>query len=1283
MSRDNKIRKPRPRGSRFLSVVLVAVLAASTVINSYFTYDLFGRGIQSSEIETVAEEDKEAVELKKTLKETRDKLAQEDEQERVNGDKGFDPLMLSELQEANEEAIKQGLEAVNTKIIDEYAAKQVLGALAYDLGIRDTESEYSFQRKAENQDFEYYTMKQSFNGIEIAGAGITMQVGKDDSELVNTSGKHFNIPEDIELDLVIGYDEAKQIASDYIKQAMRIPEDKQYLENRGQKIFVISTNVYASCYEIGCQLSDGREFIIAVDTVSGGIAKLFDNFKFVMTSTTLKGQLGDQSISVDMISETDHRLEDTERNIHIHVIEDRAATPVIKYEDMINIPVYSWDPTNKTPDRSGVDTLANIQKVYDFYKKTFDRDGVDGSYNHVNAYVGVSTVDYGDGDSSNMTNNAGMAGSSTLYIGTKSPNEYSSDLDVMGHEFTHGVIASGGAVRYAGKNSAMDAINEGFADIFGELIADFNADGELDGANSLSTPDTDWDIVGRVFSDPKLKNCADFEEGVTDCHEGGTLVNGLFYRMMTDAKPSYINVSVLANLYYSIIPMFNNSTDFKELRTLIENQALKWNAETNAGTAGDRHVLTDDMVETIIDAFDYFNYPETHKYRVVKGGKVIVYDKDEDPYDNYHIAFARPYDKSQVVFETDVSEKEFVIPGEIPNGYYSVTVTDLANPKNKVRGWILINDNAADQKCREYPEKVEIFTNFNSEAREVVLVIDDSGSMDGSPIEQARSSAVNFVNTVLNSNPATSISLISYNSSFTTRVSASSNKNQLVSSIQSIRSGGGTDTYDALAEAKRLLTGSKSQKRLVVLLSDGLPNEGPSDNGDYYAPIYRLMDEMKREGIIVYSLGFFHNLGSYELGQGQELMSKIATEGYDYVVDNADEAEGAVSDLELVFNDFAEMVNGKQYINIRIACPVDVTVNYNGETLSSDKKHPVTRTSFGTLSYEKVIDEETGEETDDPVKILRLEKGTDYEICINGTGKGKMNYTISYPDENGEYTDVREFKKVPVTKDTVIAASTKENSGKVDLKIDTDGDGKFDLNYEAEEGKKAEETSGDNTMTIIMVIANSVAGAAILAYLIVSLVKKKKQPKPAAPAAPTVCPGCSAPLTAGMKFCRNCGTPIPAPAPAPAAAPAVKAPKAGMIVKLVIIGLCVCVTAAAAGLYYSPATTVFKTLRDGQPESARLLYENSVEGSSLSEKYISVLLNNHLGKAEKAYNDGRYSAAEYRTLLEGVKALGVDDASDTAKDSLKELSKSGDESEAQEQSESTEAAESAEESTEE
>ena len=1280
----NRPKAPKSGASRFLTVVLAVVIAASAAINVYGAYDLFWRKIDSANTEAVrnrTEENDLSEEDAEGLREAeKEEIAEEEK--RVSGRKTFSPIWMDDLTGAFAEEGSDGDgdadsslpdgtdpgedEPLVTAVTDQTSAKEVLNSLSYELGIKDPESEYSVAEVREQEDTNYFVMRQYFNGIEVVGGDLIMQADKADGTLVNIGGKHLPIPDDLDTEMTISYDEANEIARKCATVNCVVSGRDMRIDNRGVKIYNPRKDVYTACYEVVISDPYGLSVTIAVDGKTGNVVYISSPKHDAMVycgedpethvDSSLQGQAGDQSLYIDYESENRYYLRDTDRRINIRVNDRKRST--VTWDEFYKTEISSFNPNDedaskRTPDKSGVDALANLQRVYDFYKEVFDRSGITSGQD-LDVYVGFNVIKNDDGKDDENHNNAAMYGDKFIVIGTNDSQEFSSSLDVIAHEFTHGIIYSSSGL---GSGNEQNAINEGLADVFAELAEDFNDDGKLNKS-------ADFSIVGRTFSKPLMDDYTKYSSASTESHDASSFVSGPFYKML-DAPNDAVNELTLAKLYYKIIPSLGYSTTIDELRYLIENTALKMNFDSYTSYGAESPLITDRNMEVIIDAFDEFGIPSQCTTRVVKGGKIKVYDKNKKLYDNYNVRIYRPFEtkRKSFLFEQDVKTPDgFELPGDLGAGYYKVLLTDLANKKNQMSFTILVNDNAEKQKVKPYKKTLHILTNFDSEEKDVVLVLDNSGSMDGAPISQARSSAKSFVQTVLKSNPTTKISLISYNSGVTTRVRGSSNKSRLMSSISSIRTSGRTNTYDALAAAKSILDASKSKSKLVVLLSDGLPNEGPNDNGDYYAPIYRLIEEMQQNNI-VYSLGFFHNLSGSELGDGQKLMSKIATEGYDYVVDNADSTSGGKSDLENVFSDFAEMVNGKKFINVRIACPVDVSVTFNGETLSSDLKHPITRTSFGTLSYEKVIDEETGQETDDPVKILRLEEGTDFEICMNGTGKGKMNYTISYPDENGEYTDVREFKRVPITKDTVMAATTKKEDTSV-LKVDTDGDGTFDLNYEAENDKPAEEISGSGMMKVILILVNSLGAAVILAYLILMLIRKSQEKKAAA--APAPCTNCGAPIAGGFKFCRSCGTPVPAAAPQPEQPQAPKASKAPVIVKIVAAAVFVCFTSISLGYYFSNASAVFRQIRDGQTESAKLIYKNYEDGSGISDSFLATLTNHHLSKAEKAYGSGELSEAEYRTLLTGVEGLGVDDITDNAKEKLEALDKAEAEAETSE-----------------
>lgn len=356
-----------------------------------------------------------------------------------------------------------------------------------------------------------------------------------------------------------------------------------------------------------------------------------------------------------------------------------------------------------------------------------------------------------------------------------------------------------------------------------------------------------------------------------------------------------------------------------------------------------------------------------------------------------------------------------------------------------------------------------------SSERDIVLVLDVSGSMNGTPLDETKEASQKFINTVLRQDA--SIGIVAYDNQANMVSNFNMNESYLTNVVSELNAGGGTNIEAGLSTANDMLKSSKAKKKIIVLMSDGEPNDGKI--GD---ELIEYANSIKDEGIYIYTLGFFESLGGGK-SSAQLLMEGIASEGYHYEVDDADK-------LVFFFEDIADQLNGQQYIYIRIACPTDVIVEYDGEILCSADDDFNGRTSFGTLTLEDI------EDSDEKIKTLRLKDGVDYDVKIEGTGRGKMDYTIGYMDESGEYNDFRKFRNIPITKKTVIDTTTKL-SNKTVLNVDEDGDGKYDSKYSAEANGIGELV--DYTY-VYYIIIGSVAAIVMLTVTVI-IIKKIKNKK--------------------------------------------------------------------------------------------------------------------------------------------------------------------------------------------
>ena len=360
-----------------------------------------------------------------------------------------------------------------------------------------------------------------------------------------------------------------------------------------------------------------------------------------------------------------------------------------------------------------------------------------------------------------------------------------------------------------------------------------------------------------------------------------------------------------------------------------------------------------------------------------------------------------------------------------------------------------------------------------SDERDIVLVLDTSGSMSGTPIEETKKAATKFVNTILEEDA--SIGIVTYEDSANQLSDFSIDKGHLTGKVENISDGGGTNIESGLAEAKSMLDSSNAKKKIIVLMSDGEPNEG-KEGEDLIA----YADDIKSDDILIYTLGFFENMSGSK-SSAQYLMEQLASDGCHYEVASAD-------DLVFFFEDMADQINGQKYIYVRIACPVDVSVTYNGETLSSAESVLNVRTNFGTLTFED-NENVTSDNEDDRIKVLRLKEGADYDVQIVGTGRGMMDYTIGFMDENGDYNDFRRFEDVKITKRTVIDTVAAVSDESV-LNIDENGDGKYDVKLRAEENGYGEEVK-----TPVWLYVGIAGGAVLLVIIVLAVVKVRKSKK--------------------------------------------------------------------------------------------------------------------------------------------------------------------------------------------
>lgn len=131
--------------------------------------------------------------------------------------------------------------------------------------------------------------------------------------------------------------------------------------------------------------------------------------------------------------------------------------------------------------------------------------------------------------------------------------------------------------------------------------------------------------------------------------------------------------------------------------------------------------------------------------------------------------------------------------------------------------------------------KAESYIDVPGGSREVVLVLDSSGSMRNTPISVMKKSAIKFCESMIDAEGSNKIAIVSYSTNVNKTLDFTSDMDAIKNFINSMFASGGTNIADGLKKAKSLLDDSSvNGKKNIVLLTDGLPENGSTSNSGRY-----------------------------------------------------------------------------------------------------------------------------------------------------------------------------------------------------------------------------------------------------------------------------------------------------------------------------------------------------------------------------------------------------------------------------------------------------------------
>lgn len=258
---------------------------------------------------------------------------------------------------------------------------------------------------------------------------------------------------------------------------------------------------------------------------------------------------------------------------------------------------------NSTSEKAAVSAHYFAGVVYDFYKNLFSRNSLDN-----NGMSIISTVHYG-----RNYNNAFWDGTQMVY-GDGDGSEFtylSGDLDVVGHEMTHGVDEHTANLNYQNQSGAL---NESISDVFGVLIQTYDRYGVKNG-NSWAFNDADW-VVGddvytpgtpgdalRSLANPKLYDQPDNMSGYvnTTSDNGGVHTNSGITNKAAYLIAKSIGCEKTARVYYRALTTYLTSTsDF----TAMRNAAIQAGTDLYGGSSAEVTAIKDAFTSVGIGSSD-------------------------------------------------------------------------------------------------------------------------------------------------------------------------------------------------------------------------------------------------------------------------------------------------------------------------------------------------------------------------------------------------------------------------------------------------------------------------------------------------------------------------------------------------------------------------------------------------------------------------------------------------------------------------------------------------------
>lgn len=307
---------------------------------------------------------------------------------------------------------------------------------------------------------------------------------------------------------------------------------------------------------------------------------------------------------------TSYRFEDLKRNIRI--VDGSSLWTVLKANKATVENPFSYIMDNKNLEisnnkndfndyPSGISAYKNFVNIYDFYFNNFGRKSFDGKGMPIGCLINFEGA---------KNNAAFISGEFQMFtVGDTDKFDYplSAEIDVLGHEFTHGVFYyETGKPSYTGFE--FDSINEAYADVMGCLIDGDWEFGKGIVAKNTVLRDPTFESECAYYDADKVKYPREYKGenwNTEDSHINSVVLSHVAYRM----SQSGFSAQEIGKIWYNSLN-YGLSTQ----ATFID---VRHNVERSAKDLG----YTEEKIELIGTLFDEVKIKEKEKF-VIKNYSV-------------------------------------------------------------------------------------------------------------------------------------------------------------------------------------------------------------------------------------------------------------------------------------------------------------------------------------------------------------------------------------------------------------------------------------------------------------------------------------------------------------------------------------------------------------------------------------------------------------------------------------------------------------------------------------